>query len=156
MSVRGGIVRYYEEIQRHMGIINIEFTYARIFYAEMFKRNISTYMYDGNFETAYHSFQLAEPFLNYCYMPLYMPPERSNIFESPKHCALPFDIEDHDALHLTLPLRYHMLVFDLTTKGPAFICAFALVVFVFLAVPLVYCGKKCLRSKRTEAKDKTE
>ena len=156
LSLWGPIVRYYEEIEKHMGIINIEFTFARIFYAEMFKRNVSTYMYDGNLETAYHSFKLAEPFLNYCYMPLFMPPERSNIFESPKHCALPFGVEDHDALQLTLPLRYHMLVFDLSTKGFAFVFVFSLSVLVFLALPLAYCVVKCRGSKRSASKDKKE
>ena len=32
-------------------------------------------------------------------MPLYMPPERADIFTSPRHCALPEKIEEGDTQH---------------------------------------------------------
>ena len=36
----------------------------------------------------YYRVHLAEPYINYCYMPLRMPPERTDIFTSDKFCAL--------------------------------------------------------------------
>jgi hypothetical protein len=95
------IVTYYEEIKRHMGIINIEFTYARTFFSLMSARGVSTYIYKGTggYENGYSKFKLAPPYINYCYMPLYMPPERADIFTSPRHCALVEEIAAGDTQH---------------------------------------------------------
>ena len=95
------IVNYYEEIKRHMGIINIEFTYARTFFSLISIRGINSYIYKGTggYDRGYSKFKLASPFINYCYMPLYMPPERADIFTSPRHCALPEKIEEGDTQH---------------------------------------------------------
>lgn len=115
------IVGYYENVEAHMGIINVEFTNARIFFARMFARQEPTYLFSGNGGGWYNKFHLTEPYLNYCYMPLYMPPERSNIFTSPKHCALPQTLDDNQSLSLTAT-HYLQLV---TAQPGAYLTLFA-------------------------------
>ena len=140
------IVSYYEQIKRHMGIINIEFTYARTFFSLMSLRGIDTYLYRGmqGYGNTYAKFKLATPFINYCYMPLYMPPERAHIFESPRHCALPQEIPEGDTQHDALKFKDYYFIIG--GDRAQLIAVQIILAFVLLIVSILYGRRifKCL------------
>jgi hypothetical protein len=50
----------------------------------LFNSAASTVMPYFYINKTYYRIKLAKPYINYCYMPLIMPPERTNIFSSEK------------------------------------------------------------------------
>ena len=84
----------------------------------------------------YAKFKLATPFINYCYMPLYMPPERAHIFESPRHCALPQAIPEGDTQHDALKLKDYYFIIG--GDRAQLIAVQIILAFVLLIVSILY------------------
>ena len=141
------IVSYYEQIKRHMGIINIEFTYARTFFSLMSLKGIDTYLYRGmhKYGNTYAKFKLVTPFINYCYMPLFMPPKRAHIFESPRHCALPQEIPEGDTQHDALKLKDYYFIIG---GDSAQLIAAQIILAIVLLVISLFCGRRILNCMR--------
>jgi hypothetical protein len=68
-----------------MPIIRKKFTAIRSLLFNSASSTVNPYFYIGE---TYYRIELAKPYINYCYMPLVMPPERTNVFKSEKFCAL--------------------------------------------------------------------
>merc|ERR1719161_2820935 len=70
--VKRGLLRYFRAFQIHLSKIKQQFTYAREMIIIAWKMGISPYTYA---EKRYIRINVVEPFLNYCYLPLAIPPK---------------------------------------------------------------------------------
>ena len=82
---RHRIVSFYQLYHRFLPIIKKKFTAIRSMLFNSDAAAVRPYFYINK---TYYRVHLARPYINYCYMPLRMPPERTDIFTSDKFCAL--------------------------------------------------------------------
>lgn len=77
--------RYWRVVALFLEGIKSQFTYARTALLAGWKLGIPVFLHD---EWQDYEIELAPPFLNYCYLPLAIPPDRYNPFAATKLCAL--------------------------------------------------------------------
>lgn len=78
-------LRYLRSLEPYMAAIKSEFTNSRVSLIALWKLGMSTFFRspDGD-----HLLHLVPPFINYCYIPLALPPVHYNPFAREKLCAL--------------------------------------------------------------------
>jgi len=77
--------RYWRAVGLFLDGIKSQFTFARTALLIGWKLGIPVFLHD---EWQDYEIQLAPPFLNYCYLPLAIPPQMYNPFAATKLCAL--------------------------------------------------------------------
>merc|ERR1719217_201049 len=80
------VLRYFRVFELHLKRVKEQFTYVREMLIVAWKMGISPVIYSNK---RYMRVNIVEPFLNYCYLPLAIPPKRMDLFNDPKLCALP-------------------------------------------------------------------
>jgi len=78
-------LRFFRVLELYMEDIKEQFTHARTALLAGFKLGIPVFLHNEHQEFRVH---LVPPFLNYCYLPLAIPPKVHNPFAAMKLCAL--------------------------------------------------------------------
>eukprot|EP00928_Gymnodinium_smaydae_P043286 TRINITY_DN29039_c0_g1_i1.p1 TRINITY_DN29039_c0_g1~~TRINITY_DN29039_c0_g1_i1.p1 ORF type:complete len:396 (+),score=51.99 TRINITY_DN29039_c0_g1_i1:142-1329(+) len=82
-------LRYLRSLYLYLDKIRQQFTYAREAYVYTWRMGLPVFVHDEY--GVYHRVQLTPPLINYCYLPLAIPPETYDIFGDAKLCALGMD-----------------------------------------------------------------
>merc|ERR1711971_271484 len=83
---RGSLLRYLRFASLWAETLRHEFVNVRFLLEACAQAGIAPWIH---MQGSYRKVQLAEPYVNYCYMQLPMPPNRANLLEDPTHCVLP-------------------------------------------------------------------
>jgi len=107
-------LRYMRSLLLYLDKIKAQFTYAREALIAIWRLRLPVFVHD---ETGtYHRVQLVPPFLNYCYLPLAIPPDRYDPLGETKLCALGLQA---NASNITLPYPWgHALAVEETLDQP--------------------------------------
>ena len=76
---------YFKLFYEFLPLIEKEFTNIRGMLVNSEAGGLEPFLYIGE---KYYKVKLRDPFVNYCYMPMPMPPVKPNFFEDPSFCAL--------------------------------------------------------------------
>eukprot|EP00927_Polykrikos_kofoidii_P012354 TRINITY_DN15326_c0_g1_i3.p1 TRINITY_DN15326_c0_g1~~TRINITY_DN15326_c0_g1_i3.p1 ORF type:complete len:469 (+),score=37.74 TRINITY_DN15326_c0_g1_i3:75-1409(+) len=79
-------LRYLRGLDMFMEDMRQEFTHARTALLSLWRLRVPVFLRDE--QDVYHRVKLLPPFLNYCYLPLAIPPKVHNLFDDDKLCAL--------------------------------------------------------------------
>ena len=79
------VTNYFKMYYEFLPLIEKEFTNIRGMLVNSEAGGLEPFLYIGQ---KYYRVTMADPFVNYCYMPMPMPPRRPNFFEDPSFCAL--------------------------------------------------------------------
>eukprot|EP00929_Paragymnodinium_shiwhaense_P119443 TRINITY_DN9133_c0_g2_i1.p1 TRINITY_DN9133_c0_g2~~TRINITY_DN9133_c0_g2_i1.p1 ORF type:complete len:433 (-),score=72.54 TRINITY_DN9133_c0_g2_i1:215-1513(-) len=79
-------LRYLRSLFLYLNKIKQQFTHAREALLALWRLRVPIFVHD--YKGDYHQVQIVPPFLNYCYLPLAIPPEQYNPFGATKLCAL--------------------------------------------------------------------
>lgn len=80
------VLRYFRVFELHLSRVKEQFTYVRDMLVVAWKMGIPPVLYS---DRKYIRVNIMEPFLNYCYLPLAIPPAKMNLLADTKLCALP-------------------------------------------------------------------
>merc|ERR1711879_152067 len=79
-------VRYLRSLFLYLRLIKQQFTYAREALIYTWKLGLPAFVHTQG--DGYYRARLMPPFLNYCYLPLALPPAKYDVFGDTKLCAL--------------------------------------------------------------------
>ena len=82
---RDEVISYFKLFYEFLPLIEKEFTNIRGMLVNSEAGGLEPFLYIGE---KYYKVKLRDPFVNYCYMPMPMPPVKPNFFEDPSFCAL--------------------------------------------------------------------
>lgn len=86
LHVKREVLRYFRVFEQNIMKIKKQFTYVREMLIQAYTMGISPFVYR---DEKYIRVHMVAPFLNYCYLPLAIPPKHMDILNDPKLCALP-------------------------------------------------------------------
>merc|ERR1712187_252399 len=124
------ILRYYRTLLLYLARIKQQFTHAREALITVWRLGLPAIVHDEYGD--YHTVKLTPPFLNYCYLPIAIPPDVYEPFGSVKLCALGMEA---NASNQSVPFPLgHMLGVENTLDRPEIFLTLFLISLVAAAV----------------------
>jgi len=144
-EIRKGILSYFRLFTSWLPLIAKEFTSIRGMLVHANAGKFYPYLFINH---VYYKVDMTEPFVNYCYMPIPMPPEKANAFTSQKYCGLEQSLSEKNKKHFLMQAAG--LGLKMTGVEPWMLGVAAVVVLVVVALGL----KACCSTKKKGVEDK--
>ena len=90
-DVYAEIVKYFKLFETFMPVINKEFTSIRSLLVNADSHSFYPFLYINH---EYLRVTLTPPYVNYCYMPIPMPPAQADFHSTPSFCALERSVDN--------------------------------------------------------------
>lgn len=147
------VTNYFKMYYEFLPLIEKEFTNIRGMLINSEAGGLEPFLYIGK---KYYRVTMADPFVNYCYMPMPMPPRRPNFFEDPSFCALETKVSTNSTRNfMQAGAETVRLAFKLSLLNPAQFLPYLFVLVGLVAFCCKFRGKSAPPAAAGKGKGKS-
>jgi len=147
------VTNYFKMYYEFLPLIEKEFTNIRGMLINSEAGGLEPFLYIGK---KYYRVTMADPFVNYCYMPMPMPPRRPNFFEDPSFCALETKVSSNSTTNfMQAGAETVRLAFKLSLLNPSQFIPYFFVLVGLVVLCCKFRGKSAPPAAAVKGKSKS-